>query len=356
MRVPPKSAGRALALGLAVSLLGGKAIAQNAEILLWPKGAPLANGTISTGTASTDKPSITPYPATNPNGAAVVVFPGGAYAGLATSYEGTTPAQWLASKGIAGFVVKYRFGPYHHPVEMWDGQRAIRWVKANAAKYGIDTARVGVLGFSAGGHLASTVSTHYDGGNPSAADTIDRQGCKPAFSILAYPVISMQPSLTHGQSRDNLLGLTPSKALVDSLSSEKQINDKTPPAFLFHSTDDGVVKIGNPQAYYDSLRKHNIPASFMIFDHGGHGYGMADGKGGAITDAVLHTWCDSSLKWLDKQGFLAPKPTALASPAARPGTKARDPMLRLRAPSGDASDALGRRPRAPGLPPENARR
>jgi acetyl esterase/lipase len=356
MRISPKSAGPALALGLAVSLLAGLAGAQNPEILLWPKGAPLANGTLSTGTAATDKPSITPYPATNPNGAAVVVFPGGSYASLdATNYEGTTPAQWLASKGISGFVVRYRLGTggYHHPVEMWDGQRAIRWVRANAAKYGIDTARVGVLGFSAGGHLASTVSTRYDGGNPAAADSVDRHGCKPAFSILGYPVITMQSSFTHMQSRDNLLGPNPSQALIDSLSSEKQVNDKTPPAFLFHALDDGAVPIKNPQVYYDSLVKHQIPASFMKFNHGGHGFGMADGKEGKAYDAVLNAWCDSSLKWLDKQGFFTPKATSLASPAAQPGTKSRDPLFILPAPPGKATDALGRRPHANVILPES---
>jgi acetyl esterase/lipase len=337
------------ALKIVFAFLISKSVAQNAEILLWPKGAPLANGMISTGTASTDKPSITPYPATNPNGAAVIVFPGGAYLGLgATPYEGTSPAQWLASKGISGFVVKYRYSPYHHPVEMSDGQRAVRWVKANAAKYGIDTARVGVLGFSAGGHLASTVSTHYDGGNPSAADSIDRHPCRPAFSILGYPVITMQASFTHGQSRDALLGTSPapSQALIDSLSSEKQVNSKTPPAFLFHATDDGLVPIRNPQEYYDSCQKKGVPATFMKFDHGGHGFGMADGKAGKSYDAVLNRWCDSSLKWLDKQGFLTPKTSSLLSSPAHPALPARAPLLLLQAPSGTASDALGRRPKA----------
>jgi acetyl esterase/lipase len=346
MRVSRMSAGPATALGMALFLLAGKAMAQNPEILLWPKGAPLANGTISTGTASTDKPSITPYPAANPNGAAVVVFPGGAYGGLgATNYEGTTPAQWLASKGISGFVVKYRYAPYHHPIEMWDAQRAVRWVKANAAEYGIDTARVGVLGFSAGGHLASTVSTHYDGGDPGAADSIERQSCRPAFSILAYPVITMQAAFTHIQSRDNLLGTSPapSQARIDSLSSEKQVNDKTPPAFLFHALDDGTVPIKNPQSYYDSLVKRQIPASFMKFNHGGHGFGMADGKEGKAYDAVLNSWCDSSLKWLDKLGFLKAAPTALRASPAEAKAKAR--MSRYLGRDGRASDALGRRPK-----------
>ncbi len=349
MGVFQKTANPALVIGLFVSLLAGKAIAQNTEILLWPQGAPLANGTISTSTASVDRPSITAYPATNPNGAAIIVFPGGGYSGLATSYEGTTPAKFFASKGVAGFVVKYRLGPtYHHPVEMWDAQRAIRWVKSNAAKYGIDTSRVGVLGFSAGGHLASTVSTHYDAGNSSAADSIDKQSCRPAFSVLAYPVITMNQSFTHGGSRTNLLGNNPSQALVDSLSNEKQVADNTPPAFLFHSKDDGVVPIRNSKAYYDSCLKKGVPASFMIFDKGGHGYGMADGKEGAALDPVLNTWCDSSVKWLDKQGLFKPKTTALI-PSARGHLNRSAPrdlsVLPLQGLDVPTSDALGRRPK-----------
>jgi acetyl esterase/lipase len=324
--------------------------AQNAEIPLWPNGAPRA-----TGTAPTDIPSITPYPAANPSGAAVIVFPGGGYSELSTSYEGTAPAQWLAGKGISAFVVKYRLGSdnYHHPIEMWDAQRAVRWVRANAAKYRIDTARVGVLGFSAGGHLAATVSTHYDGGNPGAADTVDRHPCRPAFSILAYPVITMDSSFTHGGSRYFLLGNNPGQALVDSLSNEKQVNGETPPAFLFHAQDDGVVPIRNSQSYYDSCLKKGVTASFMKFDHGGHGFGMAD------YDPVLHAWCDSSLKWLDQLGFFKPRTTALAAPGHRsaahparggdarlgPARRGRDPLLRLPAGASGSADALGRRPR-----------
>lgn len=342
-----KAAGFISAFGILFGL-GLRIASAQQEIPLWPKGAPLANGTISTGTAATDKPTITPFIASKPNGAAVVVFPGGAYVGLAFDKEGTLVAQWLQGQGISGFAVRYRYSPYHHPVEMWDAQRAIRWVRANAAKYGIDTARVGVLGFSAGGHLASTVSTHYDNGNPNAADTVDRHGCRPAFSILAYPVITMQSAFTHGQSRDALLGTNPapSAALLDSLSNERQVTAKTPPAFLFHSTDDGVVPIRNPQSYYDSCLKKGVPATFIKFNRGGHGYGMADGKAQAPNDAVLHTWCDSSLKWLDKQGFLTAKPTSIFSINSnrdkKNNEKYRDALYFLRIPQGRESDALGR--------------
>jgi acetyl esterase/lipase len=209
-----------------------------------------------------------------------------------------------------------------------------------------------VLGFSAGGHLASTVSTHYDDGNQAAADSIDRHPSRPAFSILGYPVITMQSSFTHMQSRQALLGMSPSQSLVDSLSSEMQVDDQTPPAFLFHATDDGLVPVKNPQVYYDSLAKHQIPASFMKFDHGGHGFGMADGQAGKAFDPVLHSWCDSSLKWLDKQGFLKPTPTALAPSAAKAGARGPSPAPWLEGRDGRASDALGRRPRPSKLPAE----
>jgi acetyl esterase/lipase len=345
MRIHHIAAGWAPAAGLLLSLLSYGARAQNPAILLWPNGAPRA-----TGSDSTAKPAITPFPAAQPNGAAVVIFPGGGYEHLATDKEGNAPAQWLAKLGVAAFVVRYRLGSsgYHHPIEMWDAQRAIRWVRANAAKYGIDTARVGVLGFSAGGHLAATVSTHFDAGNPAAADSVDRQGCRPAFSILGYPVITMDASFTHKGSRDNLLGTSPSKTLVDSLSNEKQITARTPPAFLFHATDDNAVPIRNSQAYHDSLVKQGVPASLMKFNHGGHGFGMADGKAGSTNDPVLHAWCDSSVKWLDKHGFFKPGPVSLALRTARHGAQPqpKSAVLRIEGRHGRAADALGRRSQA----------
>jgi acetyl esterase/lipase len=271
-----------------------------AETLLWPSGAPGAKGT-----AATDKPTITPFPAAKPNGAAVVVFPGGGYSGLATEYEGNQPAKWLNTLGVSAFVVKYRLGSsgYRHPIEMWDGQRAVRWVRAHAKDYGIDPKRVGVLGFSAGGHLAATVSTHYDSGNVAAADSVDRQGCRPDWSILAYPVITMDAAFTHAGSRSNLLGDAPAQKLVDSLSNEKQVTSKTPPAFLFHAKDDNVVPVKNAQAYYDSLLKRGVSAQLKLYEKGGHGFGLADGVGGAPNDPVLATWPGLVAAWMDKSGF-----------------------------------------------------
>ena len=342
MRISHITAGWAPFAGLLFCLLAPVARAQTAPILLWPNGAPRA-----TGSDATDQPAITPFPAARPNGAAIVIFPGGGYISLATDKEGTAPAQFLANQGVSAFVVRYRLGSagYRHPIEMWDGQRAIRWVRAHAAKYGIDTARVGVLGFSAGGHLASTVSTHFDAGNPSATDTIDRQGCRPAFSLLGYAVITMDLSFTHMGSRNNLLGTNPSQALVDSLSNEKQVTARTPPAFLFHAITDGTVPIKNSQAYHDSLVKRGVPTSLMKFDHGSHGFGMADGKFGSPNDPVLHAWCDSSVKWLDKQGFFKPGLVSLRSPGARDRPSAPG-MENL---EGRATDALGRR--APAMQP-----
>lgn len=320
------------------------------EVPLWPNGAPGARGT-----AATDKPGITPYPAATPNGAAVVVLPGGAYVGLAMDHEGQATARWLAGLGVSAFVVKYRLGSngYRHPIMMWDAQRAIRWVKANAARYGIDTARVGVMGYSAGGHLASTVSTHYDAGNPAAPDSVDRHPCRPAFSVLGYPVITMDRSFTHLQSRENLIGTSPSQALVDSLSNEKQVTARTPPGFLFHSTDDNVVLIKNSQAYHDSLRKRGVDAKLMTFSRGGHGYGMADGRFGAPNDPVLHVWTDTLARWLDTEGFLEEKPVSLGR-SASPARAQRAAVPRFRGADGRASDALGRRERVR-RPPAGAR-
>lgn len=333
-----------LAVGMAVSPRA------QVETLLWPSGAPGAKGT-----AATDKPSITPYPAPQEkaNGAAVVVFPGGGYTGLASDHEGLQPAKWLNGLGVSAFVVKYRLGSsgYRHPIEMWDGQRAVRWVRAHAKQYGIDPKRVGVLGFSAGGHLASTVSTHFDSGSAAAADSVDRQSCRPDWSILAYPVITMDASFTHGGSRSNLLGDAPAQKLVDSLSNEKQVTSKTPPAFLFHAKDDDVVPVKNAQAYYDSLAKRGVAAQLKLYEKGGHGFGLADGIGGAPKDATLATWSGLVASWMDQQGFFktavairqagAP-PSGSRSRGRLPGDGDRGFGFRRDGDDGESIDAAGR--------------
>jgi acetyl esterase/lipase len=291
-------------------------------IKLWNGLAPGA--VAATGTADTlnNNPYMFVYPASvsNANGAAAVICPGGGYTGLATLKEGTDIAKWLNTLGVSCFVLRYRLGattgkgPFRHPIEMWDAQRAIRWVRANAALYGIDINRVGIVGFSAGGHLASTAATHFDAGNPTGTsidnytgthDSVDNFSCRPDFHILGYPVITMDASFTHGGSRSALLGATPTQALVDLLSNEKQVTANTPPAFLVHTTNDGTVPVKNSQVYSDSLQKKGITRSkLLIYPTGTHGFGLADGKDGAPLYADVGKWPDSAAAWLRSLGFL----------------------------------------------------
>ncbi len=313
---------KVLALGIALFVSGLNA--QTAE-LLWPQGAPGA-----LGTADGDKPSVLVYPASGAklNGAAVVICPGGAYWSLATSYEGVDEAVWMNTLGVSAFVLKYRLGPkYHHPIEMNDAQRALRWVRANATRFKIDVKRVGIMGFSAGGHLAATAATHFDSGAPGAVDPIDRYSCRPDFSILIYPVITMTDPFTHVGSRDNLLGNAPSAALINLLSNEKQVTAKTSPAFLVHGRDDGVVNVANSQMYYDSCLKAKVPAQLNLFDHGPHGFGMGGYIGNAKLDTGLASWPWLCAAWLRNQGMLTvptalhPQPLVTGKPlATSPGT------------------------------------
>lgn len=288
----------------ALTVLTGMAFAQTQPQPLWPNGAPGAKGT-----TAADIPTIQAFvPAAGAgNGSAVVICPGGGYSALASNHEGTAVAEWMRGLGMAAFVLKYRLGPtYRHPIEMGDAQRALRWVRANAGRYGVDTARVGILGFSAGGHLASTAATHFDAGDPSAADTVDRHPCRPAFQILVYPVITMDASFTHGGSRVNLLGSNPRQSLVDSLSNEKMVTAGTPPCFLVHTRDDNVVPFKNAQAYNDSLKKKGVPVEFRIYQTGPHGFGMADGKNTAPNIPALSTWTGYARDWLQARGYFTP--------------------------------------------------
>jgi acetyl esterase/lipase len=217
------------------SVLASGRLAQSVEdakpqaILLWPNGAPGA-----VGNDDKDKPTLTVYlpPADKSNGAAVVVCPGGGYGFLAVDHEGKQIAEWLNSLGVAAFVLKYRIAPrYHHPAPLQDAQRAIRTVRANAKKWNLDSKRIGIWGFSAGGHLASTAGTHFDNGHP-AEDPVEEAGCRPDFLILAYPVITMDSSFTHMGSRINLIGKNPDAKLVEDLSNEKQVTQENAAYFL----------------------------------------------------------------------------------------------------------------------------
>jgi acetyl esterase/lipase len=264
-------------------------------ILLWPEGAPGAHSD-----TDSDKPALTIYTIGGdqkvPTG--VLVFPGGGYVNLAIDHEGQQIAAWLNSYGISAFVLRYRLGPkYHHPVELGDAQRAIRYVRAHAAEFGIDSHRIGVWGFSAGGHLASSIGTHFDNGNTNSSDPIERQSCRPDFMILAYPVITFQEPYLHRGSRDSLLGSNPNPASVNLLSNERQVTKQTPPTFLFHTSDDDVVPVQNSLLFYEALRRAEIPAEMHIYEHGEHGVGLAR------NNPELASWPDFLADWLKHRGL-----------------------------------------------------
>lgn len=268
-------------------------------LLLWPNGAPGA-----LGDQDVDKPSITIFlPTKNQaTGAGIIVCPGGSYTALAMNHEGRQVANWLNSLGIAAFVLKYRLGPrYHHPIEIGDAQRAIRIVRAHAAEYGITRDRVGILGFSAGGHLASTAGTHFDTGNPSDSDLVERAGSRPDFVILGYPVISFTTPYTHKGSLRNLLGENPDPKLMEGLSNELQVTAQTPPTFLFHTTEDKTVPVENSVLFYLALRKAGVPAEMHIFERGPHGVGLA------LRDPALGMWPALLATWLRERGLLTAK-------------------------------------------------
>ena len=263
--------------------------------LLWPGGAPGAQGT-----EDIDKPSLTPYlaPAGRGTGTAVIVCPGGGYGGLSMDKEGDQIARWLNSLGVSAFVLKYRLGPkYHHPVELGDAQRAIRTVRSKAAEYRLLPDRIGIMGFSAGGHLASTAGTHFDAGDSAASDPIDRLGSRPDFLVLCYPVISFG-EFGHQGSKRYLLGDNPDPKLVASLSNETQVTARTPPTFLFHTTTDAAVPVENSVMFYAALRKAGVPAELHIYERGPHGVGLAP------TDEVLSSWPARLADWLRVHGLL----------------------------------------------------
>ncbi len=264
--------------------------------LLWPSGAPGAQGN-----ADEDRPTLAIYlpdPA-KAAGFGVVVCPGGGYHNLAMDHEGRQIAEWLNGLGAAAFVLKYRLGPrYHHPVEMNDGLRAMRFVRSHAIEYGISTDRIGIWGFSAGGHLASTVGTHFDNGNPNATDLIDRVSSRPDFMILAYPVISFTTPYVHRGSMENLVGENPDPALVRSLSNELQVTGQTPPTFLFHTDSDDGVPVENSVLFYLALKRNHVPAEMHIFERGPHGVGLAQ------KDPALSHWPELLAQWFRTRGLL----------------------------------------------------
>ncbi len=265
-------------------------------IVLWPDGAPGA-----VGSEDIDIPTLTIYlPSPDKaNGTAIVICPGGGYGHLAMDHEGHQIARWANSLGVAGIILKYRIAPrYHHPAPMQDVQRAIRTVRVRARDWHIDPNRIGVIGFSAGGHLASTAGTHFDVGKPDARDPIERQSCRPDFMILLYPVITMENEYTHKGSRKNLLGENPSGELVALMSNEKQVTAQTPPTFLVHTSNDRVVPVQNSILFYTALHNFGIPAEMHIYENGPHGFGLGR------KDPILSTWPQLCADWLRQHGLL----------------------------------------------------
>ncbi len=265
-------------------------------LLLWPEGAPGA-----VGAEPLDKPKITIYraPADRANGAAAVVCPGGSYARLASDHEGRQVAEWLNGFGVSAFVLQYRVGPrYRHPAPLQDAQRALRLVRARAGLWGIDGSRLGVVGFSAGGHLASTAGTRFDAGRKDAPDPVDRESARPAFLVLGYPVITMSAPFAHKDSPKNLLGDPPSPSLLEELSSERRVSPETPPTFLFHTAEDMGVPPENSLAFFAALRAAGVPAELHVFQKGRHGVGLAP------KDPALSVWPSLCRAWLEGLGML----------------------------------------------------
>lgn len=292
---------RSLLIASAFLFIGSPAFAADPtdghpRINLWPGPAPMAKGT-----APEDIPWMAVYapPEGQANGCSILVCPGGGYGGLAKSHEGDDIGKWLNSLGVTAYILNYRLGQkYGHPVPLTDAQRAIRTIRHDAAENKLDPHRIGILGFSAGGHLSSTVITHFDAGNPQAEDPIDRESSRPDFAVLCYGVLSMQDGVTHEGSKRNLLGAAPDPKLVELLSNEKQVTPETPPTFLFHTTTDTAVLPENSLLFYAALRKAKVPAELHIYQKGPHGIGLSRGEPSA------RLWPEECANWMTINGWI----------------------------------------------------
>lgn len=281
-------------------LMNAVVLAQSsAPFPLWPEGATPG----AKGTSTNDIPDLTPYlpEAGHGTGAAMVICPGGGYGGLAR-HEGHDYAEFLRARGVACFVLRYRLGThgYRHPVMLGDAARAVRLVRHRAAEFGVDAGRVGIMGSSAGGHLASTLLTHFDAGRPDASDPVERQPSRPTLGVLCYPVVTMG-EFTHKGSRNNLLGPDPSPELVELLSNEKQVTRDTPPAFVWHTWEDTAVPVENALQYAAAMRRAGVKFDLHVYQQGRHGIGL-QAKPPAFENA--HPWAADLVFWLKAQGFV----------------------------------------------------
>jgi acetyl esterase/lipase len=266
---------------------------------LWHGAAPQ-----SLGNAPKDTPTLTVFLPENHDSRptpAIVICPGGGYAMLSLTAEGSNEAKWFQSRGVAGLVLTYRLPTdgYRHPVPLLDAQRALRLVRNNAAQWKIDPAKIGIMGFSAGGHLASTLETHFDAGNLASEDSVDWASCRPDFAVLVYPVISMKDGITHSGSKSNLLGPNPDPSLVANLSNETQVTRQTPATDLVVALDDGAVPPLNSQLMYAALQKAGVPSALQAYPKGGHGFGF-----GNVPDSSPPGWLDRVADWMKSQGFM----------------------------------------------------
>jgi acetyl esterase/lipase len=299
MQTPRVLTAAALALAIATRVQAQTPLLpiQDGQVLrLWSGEAPGA-----LGADASDIPTIAVYlPRTMPqNAPAAIVCPGGSYTNLASNHEGRQVANYLNSLGMAAFVLRYRLGPrYHHPIELGDAQRAIRTLRAHAAEWRIDPARIGIVGFSAGGHLAMSASTLFDAGNPRADDVVDRAGSRPDFTVLGYPVISMTAAWTHQGSKRNLLGENPDPELAKRLSGELAVTKETPPTFIFQTNEDTVVPAENSVHFYLALRQAGVPAEMHVFEKGPHGVGLAN------DNPALSAWSALLANWLRGRGII----------------------------------------------------
>jgi acetyl esterase/lipase len=270
-----------------LALLAFVSSAYAAETLpLWNGDAPEGDGKFS----DSSKAKLTVHLPENPNGAAIVICPGGGYGGLVTKGEGHGIATWLNAHGIAGIVLEYRLPAGRPYVPLLDAQRALRTVRANATRWKIDPKKVGIIGFSAGGHLASTATVHFDLGEGKTTDAVARESSRPDFSILIYPVISMDVGVHRG-SKKNLMGETPAAGLPEYFSTQKHVTAATPPAFLAHAIDDKVVDIENSRMFFAAQQKAGLPTRLVELPNGGHGL---NGYKGPSWDK----WQAESLLWL----------------------------------------------------------
>lgn len=300
---------KTISLFILLLITGLYSVAQNAILPLWDGDPPnyRETGEVTIWDTSdivrirnVQKPDLAVFLPSKKNatGKAVVICPGGGYQILAYDWEGSDIARWLNSHGIAAFVLKYRLPgsssniiPYKSP--LMDAQRAMRLVRYRSEEWNIDPGKTGIMGFSAGGHLASTLSTHFDGGDPTDPDPVERESCRPDFSILVYPVISFSGEFTHQGSKRSLLGENPDPELVTYFSNELQVTAETPPAILIHSADDTGVPLENSLLYYGALRKNHITSELHLYPYGGHGYSLAIGQG------HLSTWPDRVIDWIN---------------------------------------------------------